>query len=93
MSDIEPYFDFIERRGRPWILVIRARAPAEFSPRLSAPGGRMAVLYRRPAEDVVLEGIPPRVQMYLQKARSILTAEVAKDGEAVRIYQTPIENF
>ncbi|MDR0449092.1 MAG: hypothetical protein LBG89_01360 [Rickettsiales bacterium] len=93
MRAVEPYFDFIERRKKPWILVVSARAGGELMPRLSAPGGRRGVLFRRPTEEVALTEITYSVQRHLKTAKNILVAEVDKSGEAVRIYQCPVENF
>ena len=91
MRTVEPYFDFIERKDKPWILVISARAGSEISPRLAAPGGRRATLFRRPDEEIVLECMPYTVLRHLKVARNILVAEVNRDGETARIYQAPVE--
>lgn len=93
MKAIEPYFDFIERRKKPWILVIMARGSAELTPHLSAPSGRTATLVRRPSDEIVLDYIPRSVRKHLETARKIIVAEVDRRGEAVRIYISPVEHF
>ncbi|MDR0319824.1 MAG: hypothetical protein LBH81_03770 [Rickettsiales bacterium] len=93
MRTVEPYFDFIERRGKPWVLVLSARAGGELEPRLSASGRGRAVLFRRPTEEVLLEHMPYMVSKHLKTAKQILVAEVDKAGEAMRVYKVPVENF
>jgi hypothetical protein len=89
----EPYFDFIERRNKPWVLVIRARSSDSVNPHLSLPQNGDCILVRRPSDEVKLDNMPRLVKKHLKTAIKILVAEVDRTGDTVRIYPCPIENF
>lgn len=84
----ESFYEVHVNKNNELMISIRARDVLPSSPLILYDGGEHALLYRTPENAVVLDFLHPEVRRLLQKASSVLIAEV-KEGKVLREFYAP----